>query len=301
MAKTNLTSAVLWMGGALLSFSVMAVSVRGMAAQSFSIFEILGTRSAAALLILGGATLLWPQLRSETRARSMKLHLFRNGVHYCSQYAWALGLTLLPLAMVFSLEFTMPAWTALLAVWLLNEKMTPSRIGVVVLGIVGVVVMLRPGIADINPAVFVVLGAAFGFAIVMIATKKLTITESTFAIIFWMSVIQLPISLVGSALLGNPGAFLNLNAGAILPLLGLGIAGTSSHYCLTNAFRAGDATVVVPLDFMRIPLIAVVGWALYGESLDIFVLLGALIIIMGVLWNLLSEAKTKPLPPIVAE
>ena len=231
----------------------------------------------------------------------MKLHLLRNSIHYASQYAWALSLTLLPLAMVFSLEFTMPAWTALLAVWLLNVRMTPSRIGVVLLGIVGVLVMLRPGIADINPAVFVVLAAAFGFAIVMIATKKLTVTESTFAIIFWMSVIQLPISLIGSALAGNPGAFLNLNAASILPLLGLGIAGTSSHYCLTNAFRAGDATVVVPLDFMRIPLIAVVGWALYGESLDIFVLLGALIIIMGVLWNLRSEAKTRPLPPIVAE
>ena len=289
------------MGGALLSFSLMAVSVRGMAAQGFSIFEILGTRSAAALFILGSATLLWPQLRAETRARNMKLHLLRNTIHYASQYAWALSLTLLPLAMVFSLEFTMPAWTALLAIWLLNEKMTPSRIGVVLLGIVGVLVILRPGFADINPAVLLVLGAAFGFAIVMIATKKLTATESTFAIIFWMSVIQLPISLIGSALIGNPGAFLNLNAAAILPLLGLGIAGTSSHYCLTNAFRAGDATVVVPLDFMRIPLIAVVGWALYGESLDIFVLLGALIIIMGVLWNLRSEAKTKPLPPIVAE
>ena len=289
------------MGGALLSFSVMAVSVRGMAAQGFSIFEILGTRSAAALFILGSATLLWPQLRAQTRARSMKLHLLRNGIHYGSQYAWALSLTLLPLAMVFSLEFTMPAWTALLAIWLLNEKMTPSRIGVVVLGVIGVLVILRPGIADINPAVFLVLAAAFGFAIVMIATKKLTITESTFAIIFWMSVIQLPISAIGSALAGTPGAFLHLTPAAILPLLGLGIAGTSSHYCLTNAFRAGDATVVVPLDFMRIPLIAVVGWALYGESLDIFVLLGALIIIVGVLWNLRSEAKTRPLPPIVAE
>jgi drug/metabolite transporter (DMT)-like permease len=299
--KTNLTSVVLWMGGALLSFSVMALSVRAMAAQGFSIFEILGARSAAALFILGSATLLWPELRAETRARIMKLHLLRNTIHYVSQYAWALSLTLLPFAMVFSLEFTMPAWTALLAIWLLNEKMTQSRIGVVLLGIVGVLVILRPGIADINPAVFLVLAAAFGFAIVMIATKQLTATESTFAIIFWMSVIQLPISAIGSALAGNPAAFLHLTPAAILPLLGLGIAGTSSHYCLTNAFRAGDATVVVPLDFMRIPLIAVVGWALYGESLDIFVLLGALIITMGVLWNLRSEAKTKPLPPIVAE
>ena len=75
----------------------------------------------------------------------------------------------------------------------------------------------------------------------------------------------------------------------------LGIGGVTSHYCLTNAFRAGDATLVVPLDFMRIPLIAVIGWAFYGESLDIFVLIGALIIISGVLWNLRAESiRTRP-------
>jgi drug/metabolite transporter (DMT)-like permease len=75
-----------------------------------------------------------------------------------------------------------------------------------------------------------------------------------------------------------------------LPAIGVGAAGLTSHYCLTNAFRAGDATLVVPLDFMRIPLITVVGWALYGERLDIFVLLGALIIVTGVLWNLRTES-----------
>ena len=80
-----------------------------------------------------------------------------------------------------------------------------------------------------------------------------------------------------------------MDVGHILPAIAVGVGGLTSHYCLSNAFRAGDATLVVPLDFMRIPLIAVVGWAFYGERLDIFVLLGALIIIGGVLWNLRSE------------
>src|SRR4051812_26110979 len=149
------------MVGALLSFCVMAVSVRGMASQGFSIFEILGVRSAAALFLLGTAALLWPELRAEARPRQMKLHLVRNVIHYGSQYGWALGLTMLPLAMVFSLEFTMPGWTALLAVWLLGERLTPSRIGVVIFGVLGVLVILRPGVADINPAIFLILAAAF--------------------------------------------------------------------------------------------------------------------------------------------
>jgi len=286
-AKTNILRVVLWMVGTLLSFSVMAVSIRELSRGGFNIFEILAVRSAGSLVILSTLLIIRPSLRVHALPRRMGLNTLRNTVHYASQYAWALSLTMLPLAMVFALEFTMPAWTALLAVWLLHEKLTPSRIGVVVLGLIGVLVILRPGIAGVNPAAFLVLGAAFGYAITMIATKQLTRTETTFGIIFWMAVMQFPLSLIGS----DPHVFLHLQLNHLLPVLGVAIAGTTSHYCLSNAFRSGDATLVVPLDFMRIPLIAVVGWALYGESLDIFVPLGALIIVTGVLWNLRAEAR----------
>ena len=273
------------MVGALLSFSVMAVSIRALSHVGFSIFEILAVRAAGMLVIVGTLLIFRPDLRAHTRPQRMKLNLLRNTIHFASQYAWATSLTMLPLAMVFALEFTMPAWTALLAVWLLHERMTPSRMGVVVFGLIGVVVILRPGIAGFNPAALLVLAAAFGYAITMITTKELTKTSSTFSIVFWMGVIQFPLALAGS----DVTAFLHLKVGDTLPMLGVAIAGTSAHFCLSNAFRSGDATVVVPLDFMRIPLIAVVGWALYDESLDVFVLLGALVIISGVLWNLRAE------------
>ena len=285
-SSTNIPRVVLWMTGTLLSFSLMAVSIRELSRGGLTIFEILAIRSGAVLLVVLLLLLVRPELRAAARPRRMKLNLLRNIVHYVSQFAWAYTLTMLPLAMVFALEFTMPAWTALLAVWLLSEKMSKSRAGVVVLGLVGVLVILRPGIASINPAAFLVLAAAFGYAITMITTKKLTATESTIGIVFWMAVIQFPLSLFGSHL----SAFAHFQAHNIVPAVGLGIGGVTSHYCLSNAFRSGDATLVVPLDFMRIPLIAVVGWALYGESLDVFVLIGALIIISGVVWNLRTES-----------
>ena len=285
MIISKIARVILWMIGALLSFSVMAVSIRELSRGGLSIFEILAIRSGVALLVLLFLLLVRTDLRPHARPRRMGLNLFRNVVHYASQFSWALSLTMLPLAMVFALEFTMPAWTALLAVWFLHERLTPSRLGVVVLGLVGVLVILRPGIADFNPAAILVLLAAFGYAITMITTKQLTMTETTFGIVFWMAVIQFPLSLIGS----NPAVFMHLETQHILPAMGVGIAGLTSHYCLSNAFRSGDATLVVPLDFMRIPLIAVVGWAFYGERLDIFVLLGALIIVSGVLWNLRSE------------
>ena len=285
MITHTLARVVLWMIGALLSFSIMAVSIRELSRAGLSIFEILAIRSGVALLVLLSLLAVRPEMRLHAVPRRMGLHLFRNTIHYASQFSWALSLTMLPLATVFSLEFTMPAWTAVLAVWFLHERMNASRLGVVVLGLIGVLVILRPGIAGFNPAAILVLLAAFGYAITMITTKKLTITETTFAIIFWMAVIQFPLSLIGS----DPAAFLNIDTRHILPAIGVGTAGLTSHYCLSNAFRSGDATLVVPLDFMRIPLIAVVGWAFYGERLDLFVLVGALIIVSGVLWNLRSE------------
>jgi drug/metabolite transporter (DMT)-like permease len=286
VATNKLARVVFWMIGALLSFSAMAVSIRELSRSGLTIFEILAIRSGVALAVLAVLLLVRPDLRPYALPRRMKLNIFRNTVHYASQYAWATALTILPLATVFSLEFTMPAWTALLAVWFLREQMTASRLGVVVLGLAGVLVILRPGIASFNPAAILVLLAAFGYAITMITTKKLTMTETTFGIVFWMSVIQLPLSLIGS----DPTVFFRMHIGQLIPALGVGVAGMTSHYCLSNAFRAGDATLVVPLDFLRIPLIAVVGWAFYGEKLDIFVLAGAMIIISGVLWNLRAEA-----------
>ena len=285
MTDNKIARVVLWMVGALLSFSVMAVSIRELSRAGLSIFEILAIRSGVALFVLLTLLAVRKDLRVHALPRRMGLNLFRNTVHYVSQYSWALSLTMLPLATVFALEFTMPAWTAILAVWFLHERMTPSRLGVVILGLIGVLVILRPGVAGFNPAAILVLLAAFGYAITMITTKQLTKTETTFGIVFWMAVIQLPLSLIGS----DPTVFMRFEARHILPAIGVGMAGLTSHYCLSNAFRSGDATLVVPLDFMRIPLIAVVGWAFYGERLDIFVLLGALIIVSGVLWNLRSE------------
>jgi drug/metabolite transporter (DMT)-like permease len=285
-ALPPLARVVLWMIGTLLSFSVMAVSIRELSA-TLSIMEILSARAAIGLLIVCALLAVRPALRHALNRRRLGLHVVRNSIHFGSQFLWATSLLLLPLSTVFALEFTMPAWTMLLACLLLGERMTPSRIGAVVLGLVGVFVILRPGLEAFQPAALLVLAAALGYSVQNIATKQLTTTESTFAIVFWMNVIQLPLGLIGA----DPWFSTRLGLHELPALAGLGIAGLSAHYCMSNAFRAGDASLVVPLDFLRIPLIAVVGWWLYGEPLDIFVFAGAGLIIAGLLWNLRREAR----------
>ena len=286
MSPRNLVLVVLWMTGALLSFCLMAVAFRKLA-ETLSIMEILATRNGLGLAVMVTLLILRSELRPLVRSRRPALTLFRNTIHLGAQYLWAMSVLLLPLATVFALEFSAPAWALLLAVPVLGERLTASRVGAVVLGLIGVLVILRPGLETFRPETLLVLAAAVGFAVTMITTKKLTMTDSTFAIIFWMNMIQLPLTLVPS----DPLFVMKLSLGQLPAFAAVGVAGLASHYCLANAFRAGDASVVVPLDFLRIPLIAVIGWWLYGEALDALVFIGAGLIIVGVLWNLQSEAR----------
>jgi drug/metabolite transporter (DMT)-like permease len=296
VTPSQLLKVVLWMTGALLSFSIMAVSVRELGGV-LSVMEILAVRSGLGLVIVLIVLAARPHLRQDIHIQRFGLHAARNGSHFVAQFLWAHGLLLLPLATVFALEFTMPAWATLLAVLFLGERATVPRIGAVLLGFVGVIVILRPGLGMFNPAALLVLLAAFGFSINIITTKMLTSNQSTFTIVFWMNVMQLPLALL---LGGDPLFMTKLGWHHLLPALGIGIAGSAAHFFLSNAFRAGDAIVVVPMDFLRIPLIAMVAWWLYGETIDIFVFVGAAIIISGVLWNLRAESQRgKPaVPPV---
>jgi drug/metabolite transporter (DMT)-like permease len=287
------------MTGALFSFSASALAIRGLA-KHLNVFEILSIRSSLGILTLLALVAFRPELRHALRLQHMGLHIVRNGTHFIGQYSWALAVTLLPLATVFALEFTMPAWVALLAVPMLGERMTRVRAGSVALGFLGVLVIVRPGLASFQPMSFLVLFAALTFALSLIATKSLTNRVTPFTVIFWMNVMQLPMALAWpliAAASGGPSLFvLRLGTDAIIPALVLGVVGLTSHYCLTSAFRVGEATVVVPLDFLRIPLIALVGWMFYGEALDAFVFAGAGLIVGGVLWNLHAESQRSGLP-----
>ena len=279
------------MTGALLSFCAMAVSVRVLAG-TLSVMEILALRAGLGLAVMATLAATRADLRATINSQHLPLHLFRNAVHVGSSFLWAMSLLLIPLAMTFALEFTTPAWTLLIAAPVLGERFTASRVGAVVFGLLGVLVILRPGLAAFQPGALLALMAAFGFAITLVATKKLTRTDSPFAIIFWMMLIQLPLAMIAS----DPLFVTRLNQAQIPAVIAIGVSGLASHYCLTRAFRVGDAGVVVPLDFMRIPLIAVIGWWLYGEPLDVYVFVGAGLIVTGILWNLLSEAR-RPVEP----
>jgi drug/metabolite transporter (DMT)-like permease len=279
--------AALWMAGWLSMMLVMAIAGRE-ATHELSVFQIMLIRSLAGFVLMapiiyraGGFKVL--------KTTRLPQHIARNLIHYAAQLGWFFALTLIPIGQVVAIEFTMPIWTAILAASLLSERITPWKIAAIGLGLVGVIVIVRPATGEVNPGQLIALGAAMGFGISMALVKSLTRTESAPSILFWMLVVQSVAGLVPTLFVWTwPSAEVWGWMGVIA------VCGTFSHYCLASAMRYADATIVVPMDFLRVPLTATAGWLLYSERLDAWTVLGAALILFGNLLNL------KPATPVTA-
>ncbi|MDP6708990.1 MAG: DMT family transporter, partial [Alphaproteobacteria bacterium] len=191
--RSSMAGAVAWMMGAIVSLTAMALAGRELSAE-ISIFEIMFFRNAICLAIV--SVLVAYHGRELLRTQRLALHGFRNVVHFGAQFGWFYALAFLPLAEVFAIEFTAPLWTAILAALFLSERLTAIRVGGIVLGFVGILIILKPGVAIVHPAAFAVLGAAIGFASTFVITKSMITDQRPLTILFYMNLIQLPLGMV---------------------------------------------------------------------------------------------------------
>ena len=277
--SASISRAAGWMAGWLTLMVVMAVAGRE-ATRELSVFQVMLLRSVL------GVVMLWPLIQAAGGIKAMKTlrlhqHVARNAVHYAAQYGWFVALTLIPLAQVVALEFTMPIWSAALAVAFLGEHMNRWKVLAVALGLAGVAVIVRPAATGLNPGQLVALAAAVGFAVSVVLVKSLTRTDTAIQVSFWMLAVQSVIGLVPALLVWQWPS-----AQACGWVVVVAFCGTFSHYCFARAMQHADATVVVPMDFLRVPLTAAAGWAVYAERVDLFTALGVALILGGNLLNL---------------
>ncbi|MFB9150517.1 DMT family transporter [Roseovarius ramblicola] len=278
----------LWMLGAVLSFSSMAVAGRVVSFE-LDTFEIMMYRSIVGFVLVLTVARLTGHSRSIT-TRSPGLHLIRNLSHFTGQNLWFYAITTIPLAQVFALEFTAPLWVLVLSPLVLGERMTPVRALAAVIGFAGILIVARPGAETVNAGTLAAAAAAIGFAGSILATKRLTRTETLACILFWMTLTQIVFGLICAGLDGD----IALPSPASLPwLFVIGCAGLMAHVCLTTALSIAPATVVTPVDFMRLPLIAVIGLMVYGEAIDAFVMIGAATIFGANYLNLWFETRKR--------
>lgn len=268
----------------IASFLTMSVAGRATTAE-LNVFQVLELRSVIGLFILLPLVMISGGFAAMRTKRPLA-HIARNVVHFVGQAAWLYALTLIPLAVLISIEFTTPIWTAILAVGFLGERLSRPRLAAIVLGLIGVVIIVRPGVGSVDPGHIVVLGAAVCFGISVVLVKSLTRTDSVVSIIFWMLVIQSVLGLI-PALYEWRNPPLELWPWILL----IAFTGMSSHFCMARALAYADATVISPMDFLRVPLSALIGWLLYHEQIDAFTAGGALLILLGNLLNLQKKAS----------
>lgn len=284
MSNRNLWKAAAWMMGSVVSFSLIAIAGRNVSHVHDS-FEVLMVRSAFGFFLVVVVGLATGRLHEVTTQR-LPGHFLRNIIHFTGQNLWFIALTMIPLAQVFALEFTSPIWVILLSPLLLAERLTAQRLGAAALGFVGILIVTRPGMASLNLGVAAGAGAAVCFAAVSIMTKRLTRGVSVIGILFWLTLMQFFFGLIAAGY----DSHITWPTAQTLPWLALiGVCGVFAHLSLTSALSLAPAGFVVPIDFLRLPFIAVVGALFYAEPFDPFVLIGGAVIFAGILLNIRAQ------------
>ncbi|MDA7426990.1 DMT family transporter [Primorskyibacter aestuariivivens] len=281
--------AAIWMTGAIVSFTSMAIAGRAVSLD-LDTFEIMLYRSLIGVVIVMSVA-TFARTRRQITARNIPLHLMRNISHFAGQNLWFYSITVIPLAQVFALEFTLPLWVILLSPLVLGERLTPLRVLAALIGFAGILVVTRPSPDTFQFGQLTAALAAIGFAGSAVFTRRLTRTETITCILFYLTVMQSAFGLICAGIDGD----IALPTAANWPWIGLiACAGLLAHFCLTTALSMAPATVVMPIDFARLPVIAIVGMLVYNEALDPFVFVGALLIFGGNYLNIWSETRRQP-------
>jgi len=278
--------AALWMTGAIASFSSMAVAGREVSGIHDT-FEMMMYRSFIGLIIVCTVITLTRRW-AEVTTRSMGTQVLRNAAHFTGQNLWFYAVAIIPLAQVFALEFTTPLWVIVLAPFVLGEALTRLKALAAMLGFLGILIVARPSPDTINVGVITAASSAIFFACTLMLTRKLTRTETIACILFWLTALQ---AVMGVVAVGIDGQITWPSVQTLPWLVVIGLAGILAHFCITNALAIAPATIVVPFDFARLPVIFVVGWVLYNEALDIWVATGALVIFAAIYLNVWSETR----------
>ena len=268
-----------WMLFSVFAFCFVAIGVKQIN-TNINPFQIIFFRAFIGLISL---MIILPKTIIAGSFSNIKQHLFRNFFHLVAQYGWVIGIVYLSLAEVTAIEFTTPIWILILAAIFLKEKITFNKTIGILLGFIGVLIILKPGLEIISHNAIVVLLSAICFAIAHIATKKIVRKNSASDVVFIMCLTQLPVSFACSYSNWN---WPNLTDYFWLLLIGL--SGIAAHFCMANALKKEDISRLIPLDYLRLPILILVGIFFYNEGFDTTIIIGGSLIFIG---NYINQKK----------
>ena len=264
-------------------FGAMAVVIR-LASKQLHPFEIAFFRNVFGFVF--ALPLLWRHGPGLLRTRRLPLYLGRCAIGMVSMMAGFWAIVNLPLAQAIAISYSTPLFVTIGAVLVLGEVVRARRWTAVIIGFIGVLVIVRPFAAGFTSTTLIALLAAATSALVAISIKFLSRTEHPDAIVIYTSLIWIPMSLV-------PAWFVWQNPAGItwLWIVLAGLFGTAGHICWTRGLKLGDASLLAPVSFMQLPVVALAGYLLFDESISRWTALGAAIIFAANFYIARREAR----------
>lgn len=260
----------LYMTAAAFCFSIMNIAIRIVSAE-LEPLQIAFFRNLFALAFM--LPWLWRAGFGALRTRRLGAHVWRALIGLAAMICWFYSIALLPLAEAVSLNFTVPLFATAGAALFLGETVRARRWSATLLGFLGVLIILRPGFAELSPAMALPVVAAAFMAVSTLLVKSLSRSDSPAAIVLYMNLILAPVSLVPALFVWRWPDWSSL---ALLVLIGLLAA--LAHILLTRAYTKADASAVMPFDYARLPFVAGLAFLVFGEQPDLWTWAGAAVI-----------------------
>ncbi len=275
-------AAVLMLAG-MFFFASMGVFIR-LSAEQVHPLVVVFFRNLLALVIMG--PWLWRQGLGALKSRRMGLYWLRAGINTVAMAAGFTAITLIPLSEATALNFTAPLFATLGAVLVLGEVIRARRVVALVVGFAGTLIILRPGFESLSLGAGLTLFNAALIACTALIVKTLTATERPEAIVVWMVLMQSPLSLIPALFVWDWPSLTTLGW-----LFLLAAAGTLGHVCWTRAFSIAEITQLQPLEFIKLPLIALAGFLLFDEIPTVWIWLGGAVIFVSTVYITHREAQ----------
>ncbi len=266
-------------------FTAMTAIVRHLSVEMHS-FQVVFFRNFIALLLL----LPWAFRagRGTLNTTRIGLYLLRGVNGFVAMLFWFSALAAIELPIAIALSFTAPLFTVLAAVVFLKEKVGPHRVAALVIGFLGTLIILRPGGAGFSYAFLLALAASSLWAISNIIIKRLTATETPNTIVFYMTLVMTPLSLPFALYHWQPISLVQWGW-----LLLLGIVSNLAQMSISHAYGKGDMSMLQPFDFFRLIFATLIAYVAFGEVIDRWTLLGAVVIMASTVYITHREARIK--------
>jgi drug/metabolite transporter (DMT)-like permease len=278
---------ILWMVGAALCFSVSLTLVKAVQDGGMNAFQAVLFRQIFGLMIFTPIILKAGIGSLKTRVPSR--HLMRAALGLTGMCSGYFSLTLINVPDSVALQFTLPIFTMICAIFLLGEKLHSHRVIATLVGFGGVLVIVRPGFSDLNLGIFLALAAAAFHATSDTLSRWLARYDKIPSIMMWNFIFMLPMTAIPAAIW-----WVNPTGDLAWQVAGFAVAGVGAQFCLTRSFGLAEASLVSPMLFLRLPLIAAIAFFAFGQTTEIWTWLGAAVIFIATTWMTRVETRKTP-------